>query len=576
MADRPSEFPEWASAPPPSSITSPTTPERQAGDQPAGAPVGAGPRRQFHNWLFNLIYRWLLWLHQAIFRASDLMPNQALLVGSAPVTGTGLTVLAGSFSGRVVADGYSVGPDAIAGPAHTYAATSDTYWDLGRDGAWHAVVVAALAAEPAVTANATRVYMVRTNATDRTAVTDRRVPRTRVKPHEIWVDAEDEETARISTHYAGEGTAVSPGDHFTLLGEHVAFVAATGRNTVRLYQDVVGNFVLTFGCYWDAINEEWHQSPAAAVARYYLRSNSIQTQAVDPGDLPTWTEADWIDSSLDVQTPLTLLAHLFKQMDIGVARSRLMGFDAAEGGLEIYLSVSGTGGFGPCLEFVRNAAWNEGAAQWQRVAAGIVTKLDLRPGAVRRLEHSAALAANFADSVNPGATWSFPLRYAVFQGACFQIGPGSGNGFNPTAGLIAPGSTGGAATAFFSVADQADGFCPIDAGDIPHGAIIASCDLVVLSPPGNGVLQAALVRIPSPWTSGGVVQALKVSNTYDTIPEVAVTVQTVALTVDASEANRTVDRDAAAYGISVHKTHTDASVTLYEARIGYYVPNAIQ
>ena len=70
------------------------------------------------------------------------MPNQALLVGSAPVTGAGLTVLAGSFSGRVVADGYSVGPDAIDGPAHTYAATSDTYWDLGRDGAWHAVVVA--------------------------------------------------------------------------------------------------------------------------------------------------------------------------------------------------------------------------------------------------------------------------------------------------------------------------------------------------------------------------------------------------------------------------------------------------
>ena len=137
MADRPSEFPEWASAPPPSSITSPSNAERQAGDQPAGAPIGAGPRRQFHNWLFNLIYRWQLWFHQAIWRASDLFANQALLVGSAPVTGAGLTVVASSFSGRVIADGYSVGPDAIAGPAYTYSATSDTYWDLGRDGAWH-------------------------------------------------------------------------------------------------------------------------------------------------------------------------------------------------------------------------------------------------------------------------------------------------------------------------------------------------------------------------------------------------------------------------------------------------------
>lgn len=139
----------------------------------ATANKSAKPIRQFINWLFNLIYMWIAWLDQIAFSTEDIFGDQALPGGTPPPTGAGLgPIAANNFSARVFVNGRSVG--LISSPVHTYGATTDTYWDLGVDGVWTPVVVAALAAEPAVTADSIRVYRVRTNATDRTAVLDRR------------------------------------------------------------------------------------------------------------------------------------------------------------------------------------------------------------------------------------------------------------------------------------------------------------------------------------------------------------------------------------------------------------------
>lgn len=163
MPDLPSSQPRWADTTP-GNITEPTEPEKGTG-YPAG-----NPRRQYTNWLFNTLYQWTSWFEQAFFRFFDFGPDQALPQGDTPSIGAGLSVLAADFSARVYADGFPVG--LIASEAHTYPANSDTYWDLGRDAEWDANVVAAMAAAPALAANHVRVFMVRTNATDRTLLTD--------------------------------------------------------------------------------------------------------------------------------------------------------------------------------------------------------------------------------------------------------------------------------------------------------------------------------------------------------------------------------------------------------------------
>lgn len=170
---KPTKLPEWASAPPtppPTTITEPTEPEKQAGFQPGNA------RRQFVNWLFNLIWQWFAWLTGSGWKASDEHPDHALPLGTPPVTGTGLVQGAASFTGNVFVNGYRVGLEVtgapVPNPATTYPINSDNYWDLSESGAWVLTSVAAMAAAPAVAANSIRVYMVRTNGVDRTAVTD--------------------------------------------------------------------------------------------------------------------------------------------------------------------------------------------------------------------------------------------------------------------------------------------------------------------------------------------------------------------------------------------------------------------
>lgn len=174
--DKPTQLPEWASDPPvapPTTITEPSSPTKAAGWQPGN------PRREYMNWWMNLAWQCFVWLFQISDRIINLVfPDQPINEGTAPVTGFTLVSNASVFSARVIADGYAIGP--ISSQAYTYTASRDTYWDLRRDGTWIPAVVTNGAGAPAVAANATRVYKVVTNATDRTGVTDYRLTYQRI------------------------------------------------------------------------------------------------------------------------------------------------------------------------------------------------------------------------------------------------------------------------------------------------------------------------------------------------------------------------------------------------------------
>lgn len=230
MADIPSDVPEWASNPPANTITTPTSTQRQNGWQPGRV------RRQFSNWLADLTHRWILWFRQAVFRSSDLAPDQAF-GGAAPVTGAGLTVAAASFSTAGYVDGYRVATTSAQG--YTYGANSDTYWDLGRDAVWRPVVVASGDPEPAVTSSppSVRVYHVRTNGTDRTLVVDRR--RTRVALSggldvlaglRLGVER-DELTAATLTTIPADGVGAT----YSLIDQWTADLGGPNEHSVRVY-----------------------------------------------------------------------------------------------------------------------------------------------------------------------------------------------------------------------------------------------------------------------------------------------------------------------------------------------------
>lgn len=586
MAEQPSEFPEWASAPPPDTITSPSTPTREAGYQPGP------PRRQYTNWLFELIYRWIMWFWQVTFRVQDFFVDQALLVGTAPVTGTGLTVTAGSFSGRVYVDGYSIGPDPVDAPAHVYAANSDTYWDLDVDGAWTAAVVASGDPAPALTANSVRVYRVRTNGTDRTAIADYRRSRIKALPHEIGVagDEIDENNSRILVRYNGDGTGAFGSDpHFTPLSESRPLETATGRAVVRIYASASGRIYVVFDAVWSGDDLEWSaDGSGAGYFRYILDGNTVTAQTVSGGG--PWVESDWVsaDTQVSIDMVLALLQPMLLQMPVG-GRQQVAMFDSTDGTFGLYVSLDGTGSFGPCLELVRNARWNSGLSRWERVASGDVTKLDIGGGIVggaggafvRRLVHDAGYAANFSDTINPASTWALPLKHLRFSGAAFQVNDGlSGSGFDGAGNAARPGTVGGGARFHIATASSVLAWLELRRGDIPDGSILVSAEITISNPTGNGDTSVAVVRIPSPYDSGAAVEALRLSTgSMDVVPQVSggipSGVQTVSITLDANEADRTIDRSAWVYGIHLEKTHTDAAVYVLEVALAYYDPRSV-
>lgn len=173
MVTRPNETLRWNENQTVGSEVAPT-PDREANGYDSTASPPPRPSLQSYNWVTRVVGRWLRWLDQVAYRSHDVYRDQQLPipVGGASIPsslpGQGLAQLVGHFTTRAAfVGGYRVPP--TDAPAHTYAPSADTYWDLAEDGSLTPVVVATGAPEPAVTLNQVRVRLVQTNATQITA-----------------------------------------------------------------------------------------------------------------------------------------------------------------------------------------------------------------------------------------------------------------------------------------------------------------------------------------------------------------------------------------------------------------------
>lgn len=172
MATRPSTPTGWANNPPGGSVTEPNAAQKASGWQPTGSaeyPNGK-PVLQHMNWIQNNLSQWEAWLAQSEYVPGDIFGDQFLPLSGTnpPSVGAGLTITAGDFAAGGIAGGYRV--PVTQGPAHTYSANSDTYWDLGPDGVWDANSVAAGDPAPTIADGHIRAYSVTTDSADRLSV----------------------------------------------------------------------------------------------------------------------------------------------------------------------------------------------------------------------------------------------------------------------------------------------------------------------------------------------------------------------------------------------------------------------
>lgn len=165
MIARPGQFPDWDENE--TDVTQP--PASYVSD---GAPAAEPVYRQYLNWMWNRIGRWLRRFDQEIVRPEEIFGDHQTPAGVAFVsnlTGSSLVQPAGHFTGRVAyANGIRVG--ATDGPARTYTASRDTYWDLDSDGTYYATEVANGDPVPAVAVGRVRVALAVSDGTSVTSV----------------------------------------------------------------------------------------------------------------------------------------------------------------------------------------------------------------------------------------------------------------------------------------------------------------------------------------------------------------------------------------------------------------------
>lgn len=433
MAARPGQEPRWADTNP-GDITVPTEPQKGAGWD------GSFMIRQFMNWWQNLTYQWVSFIAQVFFRFSDLGPDQALGgIGSAPVTAVGLIVAAASFSARVFANGYPIGP--ISGPAFTYSANSDTYWDLGDDGVWDSSIVAALAAAPALSANHVRVYMVRTNATDRTLVTDfRRTYRlltalldlsaiVRVGSERLSTAA-DASAVRIQVPYR-------PGHSATYTNVVSADDTTAAQPGVHLYiREATDQLVAVRGCVFNGT--QW-VSDAGSPAEYSMETLDARAKIVrvlDPAIVGTpFNDSVWFTaptSSNGIQKLVRFEGRVLagRNMSTAYEITEAGGFEAVwasalerrgrllAGGSQasstrpivVYGIIGDTGtdgSVGRGGEIVNAAHYDAATDRWIRdIASTDVYKLEIATAGVRVLRRATALASPWQDIIDPSNGWT--------------------------------------------------------------------------------------------------------------------------------------------------------------------------
>lgn len=583
--DKPTKFPRWADQAGGSDVTEPSEPEKDDGW------IVGNPVRQFMNWLQLIAYQWLVWLDQVTFRFSDFGPDQALpgSAGDLPSTGAGLgPVAAGDFAASVVADGYRLGP--IDSPEHTYSATSDTYWDLGRDGEWTPAVVAATDPAPAVTADSVRVYMVRTDATDRTAVTDFR------RTHTLLTSLLDlsgvvryGEQRRGSQAEFSEARQVTLFDGSNVLGYTLVHAVIDDetpntRRGMRLYArhrenagTVTEDLVFVTGCSWDgaqwvADTELPERFTMLTLNAENLRPRQLLTAIVtSPFDDDVWYQDE--TAANGTQKKLTADGAIHAGNALGnsgyeVARvARYTGvedvtegyrtYQADFGHLKIFsLGLSSVGvdaAVGRGGELVSNATYNEDDDEWSRIGAGDSYLIEVASAGVRILRRAAADASPWSDIIDASSGWTLIKTFGApvvsklsLTGADFQDDGSAGwaGGAGQDAANTFPALTrtpGGAAGAA----------APIH---LPQGAIITGARWF-----GSVNNAAANMRVwlqRSHKITGTSDSLMAGSPDYDTFINLAL-ITASELTIDEIVGVRTIDND-----------------TYHYAACYYYEPNA--
>lgn len=588
--DIPSKLPEWCSDPSGDTDTTgktePTSGQKAAGWQPAGStafPDGF-PVRQIMNWLLNLTWQWLVWLSAATRRTTDLHDDGPLPgYGDAPTVAAGLgPVSAGDFAARAYVDGYEVGP--VDSPAHTYTASKDTYWDLGRDGGWTAVEVNAGDPAPSVTADSVRVYKVTTDGSDRTAVVDYRPARLEVsKALELkeairlglnsFADAAAAAVVRLQVPYS---SAVS----FTYLGEFAD--AAASEGTTRIYLDGYGIPVMVRGASWDGTQWVTDASPPLLLSRIEWRgSDGLRVRQLDASvHTPNFADSVWeeqpdadhvrglgIDGTLSIFNPATPSAlyqagtpKVFAEADEAVAHRAWAGQLGTY--FQIYsllLATVGTDdGAGNQAnlggELVSNATYDESTGKWARQNAGADSfKLELGSHGLRLLKRAAGDASPWNDDVDAADGWA-PQKLMLSAAAAGLDGTWSVD-TNPTPANMSANitsSTGALAGAVF----------PLD--KIRDGAIITGARWFG-SAGSEGANVRAFVHRYDPVSR--TARTLKATDSYDTFAGVALGTANE-ITIDESVALRTVDQGSYAYALVIVK-ESNVSTTIEGVQVDY-------
>lgn len=586
MSDKPIKFPRWADSPPagpPTTITEPTAAQKDSGWQPFGSaefPNGK-PVRQIANWLINLIYQWVTWFDQISQRTSDMHPDHALPGGTAPTIAAGLgPVAAGDFSAVVYVDGYRIGPDPIDSPAHTYTATTDTYWDLGRDGVWTPVEVPATDPAPAVTANSVRVYAVRTDATDRTAlILDTREEYLNIDKGLEFVWGDESDAAKALPlwlfKFLGDGSV-----RYSLIAEWRKTTGSLFSH--RLYiDDETSTIWFVTGGAWNDATSMWDPDPGVFLMEFWRwNTDGMNVLAVDglsgpqpdsiitsnPGAFPLSAVHRWITpstiragSSTEVINAEEGFAYEVPNAGAGAYvhrgmadydKLKIFGLDKITAGQGTD-AAEGLGGF-----LISNAEWNNSTQQWDQETAGFDSyKLVLDKDGFRLLTHRNADGASWDDVV--GATqWrvvetmshtrtkilSLPgsdaqVHSGIPQSVVISLGP-SGSQDDPVDNAFEVGEL-----RAISVGANKSAVWPVK---LPQGALVSGVEVEgAFDTPGAEQIRMALVRLNGLTNSR---TSFRNGTAYDVFTGAGLGVRTTkVLTIDNTEAIRTIDNGTYSY-----------------------------
>lgn len=566
--------PQWASDTD-DNVTEPTS-EKTVGFAPTDL-----PRREYFNWVSKYNYLWVRWLDAVRLRWSDFGADH-FVPASQTLPTFGATLVGTSGAATLYIQGRRV---AGVSEAHTYPASRDTYVDLTRDGTWVYASVINGAAAPSLTAQSKRAFMVATDGSNRTAVTD--FTDTEVPASQPWgfgrsrlATAAAAAIARIRIPYSSTQT-------YTLLWES-GDSAGAGDVALRAYVRRSGahrNVVLTHNARWETSDATWRSDSTEVLASKWILGGSsagagaleLQQRTQARGD-GTWDDTDsgtgWDEVGPNLQAGAMLgRNHLstavlrsiprLKVPRTGAIRIPILSDDAATP-QTIYLAADGVGDFGqgPCFELVSNAEWDEDNELWVPRNSALESKLQAFGDVGRRCYTAPAGSGSFADG---GAVWELP-EYVLALPACSGAGdlvtvPGFGS---PNGTMCAQKSGTAGAGHLFPV-------------NLPQGAVITGVNWVGKMYGSSGELRAALVRADKSAANGFYAQigiAPGVVNAYDTFPS-ADDADFIAhpLSCNSTEELRTIDNTAYSYGVWFGAQNTGITMVISSVNITYSLPN---